>query len=776
MRLVKQGSSVGIDIADAAGLPVASVEALAVRAATATVSDLYEQVWTPVPADAREDADVVVVRGQGVHHVLRTLQETHEKLVILTRGAVALPGEDVHDLEGAAVWGLVRSAQQENPGRIVLADADEADLPTILGTDEPQVVVREGIAYAPRHRRVSPAEPRRLGGTVLITGGTGTLGAELARHLVTNHDVERLVLLGRRGTAAPGASELVAELKEHGAEVEVVACDASDREALAAALKDRDLDAVVHAAGVLDDGVIASLTPERIDRVFHPKATAAWNLHELTGEMELQAFVLFSSAAGVMGALGQGNYAAANAYLDGLAAHRKANGLPAQSLAWGLWEQTSELTEAADRSRLAQGGILPLSTREGLALFDAALTLDQALLVPVRLKPVARQRGATRRTARNQADTGLRQRLAAMPEDERRQHLGEVVLAQAAAVLGYRDATAVDRERTFLETGFDSLFALELRNRLNAATGLELPPMIVFDSKSPAGLIEHMTTNLAAHTETPRAEDTVAALFRGAVGGGAEIPKVFAVLRAIADLRPRFDSELPEPPVAAKLVDGTENPRLICLATPMVAGGTHQHARLAAPFRGRRSVYGLPLIGFADGEPLPGTAEAATEAIAESVRRAAEGEPFVLVGYSSGGLLAYAAARRLEATGVRPAGLVLLDTYDVQDHGMPEGFEHMTYRMLEMESTFGPYDSARLSAMSRYFHLLPGLDRGRIEIPVLFVGVEKSFKPDGADFLKAVPWDVEHELRMSPGNHFTLVEDEAEGTARIIEDWLGELR
>jgi malonyl CoA-acyl carrier protein transacylase len=772
-----------LEIADATGLPVAEVDQLTIREVSAgqLINDLYELRWAPIPAGPADETDVVVLRSKGVHHVLQAMQDwiagEQRKLVILTQGAVALPGEDVTDLESAAVWGLVRSAQSENPGLFILADADETEVGLVLGTGEPQVVVRDGTAYAPSHHRVAPAEPVWLKGPVLITGGTGALGAELARHLVTHHGVDQLLLMGRRGLDAPGAPELADELKKHGAEVEVMACDAADRTALEAALAGRNLNAVVHAAGVLDDGVITSLTPERIDTVFGPKATAAWNLHELTQDMDLQAFILFSSAAGVMGALGQGNYAAANAYLDGLAAHRRANGLPAHSLAWGLWEQSSELTGSADRDRLAQGGILPLSTKDGLALFDAALTLDQPLVIPIRLEPA--KRTTTRRTASSKADAdSLRRRIAALPETERDQYIREFVLAQAANVLGYKDAADVNGERAFLEAGFDSLSALELRNRLNTTTGLNLPPMVVFDSQNPAGLAEYITGELASNSpKAVESDDTVAALFRNSVRAGVDIPKTFAMLRAIADLRPEFQhaTELRALPDPAKLVDGTGNPRLICLSTPMVAGGAHQHARLAASFRGIRSVYGLPLTGFGGDELLPATAEAATEAVAESVRQAAEGQPFVLVGYSSGGMLAYSATRLLEATGTPPAGLVLLDTYDVKDHGMPDGFEHMTYRMLEMESAFGPYDSARLSAMSRYFHLLPHFDRGRIETPALFVGVEKSFRPDTGDFVKAVPWDFDYDLRMSPGNHFTLVEDEADGTARIIEDWLGEL-
>ncbi|MFF7251561.1 type I polyketide synthase [Embleya sp. NPDC008237] len=844
---------VSLKIADAAGLPVASVASLTLREITTGGvlptgfhESLYRIDWRQVPATAGVSGEVVewealtpegavppvvVVRFAGgcaadvvraeVRRALRVVQSwlsqdrfADATLVVLTHGAVALEGETVTDLAGAAVWGLVRSAQSEEPGRIVLLDGDRADVAPALDSGEPQVVIRAGVVHAARLARVAMAEqaattaPFHSDGEVLITGGTGTLGALFARHLVTRYGVRRLVLTSRRGPAAEGAAELVVELSELGAQVEVVACDAADRAALAELLAGRTLSGVVHTAGVLDDGVISSLTPERLDAVLRPKVDAAWNLHELTQGMELSAFVLFSSAAGVLGGAGQANYASANAFLDALATRRRGAGLPALSLAWGLWDTDGGMTgslAADDRARLARGGVLPLSVPEGLALFDTAATLDQATVAPIRLDvanladvpellrglvPATRRRTA----ARHRTDPrSLRRRLDRLSETEQERETRNLVLVHAAQVLGYDDPTAVDPDRTFLETGFDSLGATQLRAALNAATGLRLPAMVVFDSKTPAELARLVRTELAASPEVgdPRGStsndagsaDTLTALFRAGVETG-DIPRTFTMLRAIADIRPQFraHTELERLPEPAGLADGTSGTRLICVSTPMVAGGVHQHARLAAHFRGIRPVRALPLVGFARGELLPATAAAAAQVVAESVLQAAEGEPFVLVGYSSGGVLAYAAAHHLEqALGIRPAGVVLLDSYAVADNEMPEGFEHMTYRMLAMEETFGPYDSAQLSAMARYFHLLPDFTRESVGAPVLFVGAGKSFKPETGDvvrdgeFLRARPWDAAHTLRLSPGNHFGLVEEDAESTARIIEDWLTEV-
>ncbi len=517
-------------------------------------------------AGGEDAARVASAVSACTHRVLGLMQQwlAREELgestmVVLTRGAVATDTrETLPGLAQAAVWGLVRSAQSEHPGRFTLVDLDGEEssdvalagaLADAASGHEPQLAIRGGVALVPRLRRVRPAPPTpedkpsagagategdangaapptgELGsrfdahGTVLVTGGTGGLGALVARHLVVAHGVRHLLLVSRRGMRAPGARALEEELAGLGAEVSVAACDVSDREQLRALVEsisaEHPLRAVVHAAGVLDDGVLASLTPERVDGVLAPKAHAALHLHELTRDLDLSAFVLFSSVAGTLGAPGQGNYAAANALLDALAVHRRACGLPAVSIAWGPWAQADGMADrlpAAEQVKGARAGVTPLTPREGLELFDTASALEEGLLVAMRLQAAALRAGARSgalpamlrglvRAPLRAADAergALVGRLAAVPEHERGQVVRDVVCAEAAGILGYDSPGAIEARLTFKELGFDSLAAVEFRNRLVLATGLALPTTLIFDHPTPAALAEHLLGELGS--------------------------------------------------------------------------------------------------------------------------------------------------------------------------------------------------------------------------------------------------------------------------------------
>ncbi|MER7708864.1 SDR family NAD(P)-dependent oxidoreductase, partial [Kitasatospora sp. NPDC097605] len=565
-------------VAAAQGLRVhPDLEALA---AAADLAAPPEFVLVTCPPRSSEAVDLTASVRTALDRALALVQGwladerfAASRMVFLTRGAVATgPSDQVTDLPHAAVWGLVRSAQSENPDRFVLLDLDAegsaGSLPSRLDellTEEPQLALRDGSVRAARLARVparpgpgepSPAEqpaPDWSAGTVLVTGATGAIGGVMARHLVAECGVRHLLLTSRRGAEADGAKELCAELTALGADVTLAACDVADREALAALLPGvgtaHPLTAVVHTAGVLDDGVVSGLTPERVDRVLRPKVDAAVNLHELTRGLGLSALVLFSSIAGTFGGMGQGNYAAANAFLDAYAGHLRAQGFPVQSLAWGLWEQRSEMTGKladADLSRLARGGIVAFSSAEGAALFDAARALDAPVVLPMRLdvaaqaggpgpvppllrglvrtpvRPAAR-RGAGGGGAGADAGDGLMRRLAGVSETERARVLLDLVRGQAAAVLGFTDPNAIDVERGLLEIGFDSLTAVELRNQLGRVTGLRLPATLLFDYPTTSAIAAHL-----ADSVTPAEAAAVPLLFPELDRLEQDLPRVAA--------------------------------------------------------------------------------------------------------------------------------------------------------------------------------------------------------------------------------------------------------
>ncbi len=532
VRLTRQGDNLTLAVADPAGQPVATIRHLSLRPVAAPRSaptTTFHLEWHPLPPSEASIEAAALSAGAGgegevvdaisVAQVLGVLQDRLAqpgRLVLLTRQAAT-------DAAQAAVWGLVRAVQSEHPGRVTLVDLDTGEpeaslLSAAIASDEPQLAIRDGALLVPRLARATPAEtgqPPVLKGTVLITGGTGALGRLVARHLVSHWGVPSLLLAGRKGQAAQGAAELAEELTALGAQARIVACDVGERQAVAQLLREvpgeHPLVAVVHLAGVLDDGVIEAQTPARVEAVMRPKADGARHLHELTSNANLEAFVLFSSAAAILGSPGQAGYAAANASLDALAAQRRAQGLPAQSIAWGLWEteggMAAEVTQAGYR-RMRSVGLTPLSPEQGLAMFDAALRQREPAMVAMNFTPPAGLaaeavppllRGLVRPAPRRAGAAASGQSapsLADLPPAQRETAIRELVVGEAARVLGYASAAELDVTRALTDLGFDSLTAVELRNRLATATGLRLPATLVFDHPAVEALVTYLLGEL----------------------------------------------------------------------------------------------------------------------------------------------------------------------------------------------------------------------------------------------------------------------------------------
>ncbi|MFD5184524.1 SDR family NAD(P)-dependent oxidoreductase [Streptomyces sp. NPDC058372] len=511
---------------------------------TSVVADLEELVedGRAIPpvvlafADQAEaDGGAIAAVERNLHRVLRWTQAwlsdqrfSEGRLVIVTRNAFHDAETARPDPAAAAIWGFVRSAQTENPDRFVLVDTDDrsaswACVPVAVGTGEPQLKIRDGAMSTPRLAQVNdpaPAKavPRLDAGTVLITGGTSGLGALLARHLVHRHGVRRLLLTSRRGPAAPAAAMLHDELAAAGAHVETVACDVTTRadvaDLIASVPKEHPLTAVIHCAAALDDGVLAAQTQDRIDAVLAPKAYGAWHLHELTRHLDLSAFVLFSSVASVLGTAGQSGYAAANAFLNGLAESRHAEGLVAGSLCWGYWAHPSELGAGLgemDIARLRRQGVQPMPPHDGLALFDTAITRDEPVLVPARLDrsvlgalrggradspPPHDTTGTDAAPAgaehRGTAASDIARQIRSLPRAGAEAVLLEAVRAQTGSVLGHAETTPVEATAAFKDLGLDSLMAVELRNRLAAVTELKLPVTLAFDHPNPRAVAQYL--------------------------------------------------------------------------------------------------------------------------------------------------------------------------------------------------------------------------------------------------------------------------------------------
>ncbi|MFD3588746.1 type I polyketide synthase [Streptomyces sp. NPDC058683] len=711
-----------------------------------------------------------------------------------TTEAVALDAEPDGDPDRAGLWGLAPTVSLEHPaltGGIVdlPAQADERALTrwcaALSGrTGEEQLAVRPAGLFARRLVRSPLTAPAGAGwrptGTTLVTGADTAVGAATARWLAAA-GAPALLLTADPDTAV--AADLVAELRDLGAEVHTAACDLTDREAVAELLAGRPVTAVLHTAVPLTEAPLTALDGSVAP---NPGVTAARHLHDLTRDTPLTAFVLFSSVSGTFGGVGQAGYAAAAAALDALAEHRAAAGLPALSVAWAPWDDPADTggVAATRRERLAGRGIAVLDEHRALAALGAALTAGDTRLLLADVdwprfraaytftgpRPLIADftpdRGRREPTGPSTPDAG---RLAALPAAERYGALLAAIAGQAAAVLGFADGSAIDPARRFLEHGFDSLTTLELRNRLSAATGLRLTAATLFEYDTPEALARHLRGELGPDPAAAPEAGMFTGLWRAAAEAG-KTGEFVELLGSAAKLRTTFGSagEAGPLPGPVELTAHDEGPLLVCLPTVLATSGPHQYARFAAGLHGRRAVSALALPGYLDGEPLPADRPAAIEAATRQVEAAAGERPVVLVGYSSGGLLADGVAAELTARGRPAAGLVLVDTFVFGPELPAEGaalFEQMFARLAEN----GAVTDARLTAMGGYLRLLTDWEPAASATPVL---VARATEPLTGFDRPPASWAYPHDVVELAGDHFTVLEEHADRTAQAVHEWL----
>lgn len=854
---------------DQAGDPIAIIAEVITRPwkSNPPAADLFSLEWAPLRAigttesvpmsKASQHALDTVVQTWDIinrHHglslpdkvhaataqVLNTIQQwsLEEKfaaggrlIVVTEKASISNP-----DLMSAAIWGLIRSAQAEfELGRLVLIDLDgKADslraLPRALASQHGLVAVRNGELKIPRLSKCETVSAQNspittppllnTSGAVLVTGGTGALGALLARHLILEYKAQRLVLLSRSGLDAPEATTILADLSSLGAAVDILACDVSDRDQLAAmfAKIQPPVTAIIHTAGVLDDSVLSTQTAQRISKVLQPKVNGAWILHEVAPP-EAQLY-FFSSAAGVFGNPGQAGYAAANCFLDALARWRRTRGLHGLSLAWGPWENRRGMAGGTTRD----GMLMALSDEQALAAFDTAVRLnkEEALLIPLLLRGssvdhlplLATKQGPSLTLSPNKSNGhSLWKELLAVTKSpkDRAIALHDLIQNEVALVLGYRPQDTLPN-RPFTELGMDSFTAVQLRNRISVLSGLKgLPATIAFDTKSLPALVGDLLARLdedagnkgtaqvvsarAPNTDEPtlsqqvqppasthaRAQGNIllglASLFNSLYQAG-QVNAAAKVLAAASLALPRFTSSiLPVRQTPCHLSTGSDTkPTVLVIPdfSPTVAKGGSRYTHLAAAMGSDYDIYELPH----PTDLVPDSLDALAEAHATTVCEMFSKKAVVLVGFSAGGCVAHAVAHRLlshEAGLV--VGLALLDTYTlVSKDNVPDWLMRLALPAagIAVGTNPDPEEDAHLATMGAYLNIVAGWRPKPLprRLRTLFLRATEPVAGSDQDWCPA-EWPLADEVVKVPGHHLAMLERRnAVAVAAAIRSWI----
>jgi acyl transferase domain-containing protein/surfactin synthase thioesterase subunit len=717
------------------------------------------------------------------------------QLFWITRGAVAVSASEDTSPAACALWGLGRTVMREHPElscKLVDLTPDTASSVTSLlvelgaADDEDQVAWRAGERLVARLESVSAVEPdagatrARLAvdGTLLITGGLGGLGYAIAR-LFAQNGTKHLLLLSRQGLEAPGARERVVDLEKLGAEVTVAAVDVADESALARVLDavsaERPLRGVVHAAGVIDDGVLLDQTPDRLAAVMAPKVAGAWNLHRLTARAPLEMFVSFSSIAGTLGAPAQGIYAAANAFLDGLAAHRQAQGRVASSLAWGPWAQRGLAAglDSRHQARLVRHGMVMISPEQGLSLFCAAISLPDPRLVvaPLDLRAAAATFGSRipplwRVLLQASASSRLAgaAQLESLPASERGPAVIDLVRSEMARVLSQSNAAAIPLDKPLKDLGLDSLLALEFRNALGRRTGFHLPATLTFEQPTLSAIVTYLLTEVTRSAERggdqhPRPRT---------VAPGSDAPSASPEEREVPVTNHRGElaevavSRVPSP-VVCELLRRVASPsaRLFCFHD---AGGS---PTMFAPFV-RLATLGLEVHAISVSRTHPATDSSARQYLdtaAEYIRTRAD-TPYALFGHSLGALFAWRLARELAHGGQRPPALCGISAPPINptdssfvldgDEAFRLVFGHKALAMQEL-----PALRRDFAADVSLCKALPAASREPLQMPIAaFVGREDSLVSEAALQQWHAYTTGDFALTVVPGDHFYIYQSE----------------